>query len=78
MLFQKSRKTSKEIIIYFTFRAIFSDESGLTCAMQLDDLPVHFSDLFIPLEVPAQFKVNACNVYILFSIYLYALYLPNA
>ncbi|XP_078357955.1 AP-5 complex subunit beta-1-like isoform X2 [Oculina patagonica] len=40
----------------FQVRAIFSDESGLTCAMKLDDLPVHFSDLFIPLEVPAQFK----------------------
>lgn len=39
-------------------RAVFSDESGLTCAMKLDNLPVHFSDLFIPLRVPAHFEVN--------------------
>ena len=37
---------------------MFSDENGLTCAVKLDDLPVHFSDLFIPLRVPAQFEVN--------------------
>ena len=41
-----------------TFRAIFSDETGLSCAMKLDDLPVHFSDLFNPLQVPAYFKVS--------------------
>jgi len=40
----------------FQVRAIFSDETGLTCAMKLDDLPVHFSDLFNPLQVPAYFK----------------------
>ena len=42
----------------FVFRAVFSDENGLTCAVKLDDLPVHFSDLFIPLRVPAQFEVS--------------------
>lgn len=41
-----------------TFRAIFSDETGLSCAMKLDDLPVYFSDLFNPLQVPAYFKVS--------------------
>ena len=41
-----------------TLRAIFSDETGLSCAMKLDDLPVHFSDLFNPLQVPAYFKVS--------------------
>jgi len=40
----------------FQVRAIFSDETGLTCAMKLDDLPVHFSDLFNSLQVPAYFK----------------------
>ena len=43
---------------FFVFRAVFSDENGLTCAVKLDDLPVHFSDLFIPLRVPAQFEVD--------------------
>jgi len=41
----------------FRVRAVFSDENGLTCAMKLDNLPVHFSDLFIPLRVPADFEV---------------------
>lgn len=45
-------------VFHLTFRAIFSDETGLTCAMKLDDLPVHFSDLFNPLQVPAYFKVD--------------------
>ncbi|KAJ7376186.1 endosomal transport [Desmophyllum pertusum] len=40
----------------FQVRAVFCDESGLTCAMKLDNLPVHFSDLFISLQVPARFK----------------------
>jgi len=39
----------------FRVRAVFSDENGLTCAMKLDNLPVHFSDLFVPLRVPADF-----------------------
>ena len=43
---------------HLTFRAVFSDETGLSCAMKLDDLPVHFSDLFNPLQVPAHFKVS--------------------
>lgn len=55
-------------IFHLTFRAIFSDETGLTCAMKLDDLPVHFSDLFNPLQVPAYFKVdNACISFCLAS-----------
>ena len=45
-------------IYHLTLRAIFSDETGLSCAMKLDDLPVHFSDLFNPLQVPACFKVS--------------------
>ena len=52
--------------VFFVFRAVFSDENGLTCAVKLDDLPVHFSDLFIPLRVPAQFEVDI----FLFSIFL--------
>lgn len=40
----------------FQVSAIFSEENGLTCAMKLDNLPVQFSDLFIPLRVPDKFK----------------------
>lgn len=40
----------------FKVRAIFSDDNGLTSAMQLENLPVQFCDLFNPLQVPAYFK----------------------
>lgn len=40
----------------FQVRAIFNEDSGLTCAVTLDDLPVQFSDLFTPLRVPDKFK----------------------
>lgn len=40
----------------FKVRVTFSDEKGLTSAMQLENLLVQFSDLFNPLQVPAYFK----------------------
>ena len=39
------------------FRAIFCDENGMTCAMDLDQLSVNFCDLFHPLRIPDNFKV---------------------
>lgn len=46
----------------FQVRAVFSDENGLTSTMNLDELPVHFSDLFIPLHVPSNFEMNQPSV----------------
>lgn len=42
----------------FKVRVTFSDEKGLTSAMQLENLLVQFSDLFNPLQVPAYFKTT--------------------
>lgn len=46
----------------FQVRAVFSDENGLTCAMKLENLPVHFSDFFIPLRIPADFETSPVSV----------------
>jgi len=39
-------------------RAIFCDENGMTCAMDLDQLSVNFCDLFHPLRIPDNFETN--------------------